>query len=497
MEPGTEGESDVQSIRQALIVFWLGVAVPLSGVAAVAFAQAAEGKGTMFREDRRGGTGEGAALTALLSDVEGCRGRLTWFLSRHPAFRLGEDGRYHLVPGAAFVFGGDAPDRFAGERHVLQELLRLKAETPDRVVLLAGNRDINKLRLPLELSPAALRRPPHQRPDAYEAWRGERSLPDDAPARLRWILEQTMGSPVAFDLRRAALAADRGVDPATVSGDDVVASYLADASPGGLFHRYLQAAVLMARRGPTLFVHAGLPQAALGKVPGRRRRAPDPDTWMADLESWYRQQLAAWEAGLGRWDGVGPRPGEALIRYVERWGTISYNPFSVVYGRTLDPEGKVDLPPAPVVDWLRRAGIRRVVVGHTPSGQVPVVRRTADGGFEQWVIDTSYGPPGEVPLVTLHGADGAGLAVEARLEARLVAGVASATLAEGVLPVSFRSRLGGPGPLGARCRDGAFLVAPVGDRWLAFRVGPGFKLQYDLRSEEPGKGAADDTDDHR
>lgn len=476
----------------ALLVFWGASWVPGEAGAAAAGAPGPvkELEDGMKREEGPGGSGNGAALTALLSDVEGCRGRLEWFLSRHPAFRLAEDGRYHLVPGAAFVFGGDAPDRFAGERHVLQELLRLKAETPDRVILLAGNRDINKLRLPLELSPAALRRPPHQRPNAFEAWRGERSLPDDAPARLRWILEQTMGSPAAFDLRRADLASARGVDPAAVPGEDVVASYLADASPGGLFHRYLQAAVLMARRGPTLFVHAGLPQAALGKVPGRRRRASDPDAWMADLESWYRQQLAAWEAGLGRWDGVGPRPGEALIGYVEKWGTVSFNPFSVVYGRTLDAEGKVDLPPAPVVDWLRRAGIRRVVVGHTPSGQVPVVRRTADGGFEQWVIDTSYGPPGEVPLVTLHGADGAELAIEARLEARLVAGVASATRAEGVLPVRFRSRLGGPGPLGAKCRDGAFLVAPVDDRWLAIRVGPGFKVQYDLRPVEPGKGTA-------
>ena len=75
-------------------------------------------------------------------------------------------GELTLAPGATLVFGGDAIDRGPAGRRVVAALLAAKRHYDDRVVLLAGNRDINKLRLHREL---AGRPPRHASPATGEA----------------------------------------------------------------------------------------------------------------------------------------------------------------------------------------------------------------------------------------------------------------------------------------------------------------------------------------
>ena len=58
------------------------------------------------------------------------------------------------------------------------------------------------------------------------------------------------------------------------------------------------------------------------------------------------------------------RGGDALIRYV----TPGCEP-SVVMGRHLDTAGMPRALPSLVVSHLQIAGIRRLVVGHTPHGK--------------------------------------------------------------------------------------------------------------------------------
>ena len=58
-----------------------------------------------------------------------------------------------------FVFGGDAFDRGAGDLRVARLLIDLKRRYPDRVVLIIGNRDANKMRLTSELAASELSRP--------------------------------------------------------------------------------------------------------------------------------------------------------------------------------------------------------------------------------------------------------------------------------------------------------------------------------------------------
>jgi hypothetical protein len=51
-----------------------------------------------------------------------------------------------------FVYGGDACDKGNGDIRLIRALVDLKHQYPDRVFLLVGNRDLNKLRLTAELS---------------------------------------------------------------------------------------------------------------------------------------------------------------------------------------------------------------------------------------------------------------------------------------------------------------------------------------------------------
>ena len=66
-----------------------------------------------------------------------------------------------LAEGWHFVFGGDVCDKggsVGGTVRVTRSLVRLKRRYPDRVVLLLGNRDLNKMRLTSELHPSQMSR---------------------------------------------------------------------------------------------------------------------------------------------------------------------------------------------------------------------------------------------------------------------------------------------------------------------------------------------------
>jgi len=400
---------------------------------------------------------------AFLSDVEGSAAKLARFEERSPAFVAGADGRRHLAPGARFVHGGDSFDRFAGDLAVARELTRLEAEAPDRVVLIAGNRDLDKLRLRPELSPGALAHPPVERAAAFAAWRHGR--PDNRVNRLHFLLEMTMGSPSGFELRRAELG--------HATDDDVLESYLSETRAGGGAYRLLSRAHLMARVGDTLFVHGGITDANIGLVPGEAARAPDVDAWIARLDAWYHRELARWDAAADGWSGEGPRVGEPLIAYGEASAGLAVNPDSVVYNRNVDAQGKIALPGPRAIAFLLASGIRRLAIGHTPSGQAPVVLRTPDERFEQVLVDSSRADlPEEPSLVAFTGPHLAGTDVSAAVRE---------TRTGRALPVRFHLTSGAPTPIGKRTADGALVIGTAERGVVTYQLEPGFRVIYQLR----------------
>jgi hypothetical protein len=99
---------------------------------------------------------------AYCTDVEGnlsyferwveTAGRVVRFDSEGKELELVHDGAY-------FVYGGDVCDNGPGDLRLCQLLVSLKKRHPDRVALLSGNRDLNKLRMTAELDPTDLDRP--------------------------------------------------------------------------------------------------------------------------------------------------------------------------------------------------------------------------------------------------------------------------------------------------------------------------------------------------
>ena len=432
-----------------------------------------------------------ATTIAVLSDIEGSSRKLDLFCQRHPAFVRGADGLFHLAPGASFVHAGDVPDRFEGTQAAVAELIRLKAEAPDRVLLVAGNRDVNKLRLTAELSREGLKAPPPVRAADWKEWLAKQAsarsgkpageltaadlaLGEEIAVRLRWILERTMGAPDGFEMRRREMAR-RGE---ATDDNAVAASFVAELSPGGPFRKLLAASTLLARRGNTIFAHAGITDDNIGFVPGEADRATGVDEWIAALDRWYRAELAAWERDAFSWDGSGPRPGERLIRYAEPVPGKPANATSVVYCRSVDEQGKIALPGKATVEWLAASGVTRLVIGHTPSGELPVVLRTADDGFEVVVADTSRAGEMETPaLISLEGDGLASVLVQGQL-----------TLRGARRQVAFRSRMGLASPLGKRTATGALVVAPGREGLYTYQLAPGWKIIYDI-VEGPASGA--------
>ncbi len=390
---------------------------------------------------------------AYLTDVEGMWERLASFARDNRALALDADDGLVLADGATFVFGGDAVDRGPSSRRIVRLLLDAKARYGDRVVLLAGNRDINKIRLVRELAG----HPPERTPAEV---RGR--LPD----LLRWIFENTMGARGAFEFRRQELAAEG--KPA--GDDDVVQSYLDEVAPGGTARRYLAHCQLAFRKGRTLFVHGGVTEESLGTVPGVEARAAGVDAWAARLNAWYRDQLAAFEAN----ELEGGRPAwTPLVAYQAPQPGKRTNQRSVVYGRNADADNNPQLPCAAVVDACAAEGIHRILVGHTPNGDSPSVLRDPARLFELIIADNSYSrlPHGSRVLIDED-------AVEIAAHTQLDDGQA--------YQVAFRLAHGDPdSPLGLRTRDGGWLVKArltTGD-YVLFRYLPGYKVEQIAVSE--------------
>ena len=225
------------------------------------------------------------------------------------------------------------------------------------------NRDINKLRLPGELSPACIADPSTLTNPAFPYWlpADKRVTPLDflrgnppenggsantAANRLRWMLKDTMGADGAFGRRRQELAILRGCSAEEVGDDDVVESYRDECDPakpeGNFMLQYLQEGALGCVFGRALFVHGGLDAATVGTVPAAAGKELRVRAWVKKLNAWAQSQIAEFvgdpysyaQPGLGYAEHGGPaaaRMGSALTDYGVSGGnggaTVVYKSF--------------------------------------------------------------------------------------------------------------------------------------------------------------------------
>lgn len=336
-----------------------------------------------------------------------------------------EDLELDLKDDWHFVFGGDCSDKGPGTLRFQEAVVKLKKKYPDRVHLLLGNRDINKMALTSELDvseiavfkdiPAQIRSSGECRPSGSDFLRGiaatEEGIPSDLVTdamincrctkanKLKYMFKHKMNSEGEFDYRRKELAIRRNAEADQVTDDEVVASYERGFSVDGCAREYLQLAQVGVFIDGALFVHGQIigNDFKYGKthgadkdgvawsirvVPGVDGVVEDLTEWLAMLNAWARKQVNDWiERPI--WH-QGSRGGSELMEYASASSIVP----TVIYCKWLT---KLSMPkkyPPELVDYLKRQGVRYVIVGHTPHGSTPTIIQ--NDGVTVVMCDTSY-----------------------------------------------------------------------------------------------------------
>ena len=93
----------------------------------------------------------GRKMVGFFTDVEGNLEYLQRYVEQSRVLRWKDEGKRDALTlqsdEAHFVFGGDSQDKGPGDIRCAKLLTALKKEFPERVHLIMGNRDVNKLGL--------------------------------------------------------------------------------------------------------------------------------------------------------------------------------------------------------------------------------------------------------------------------------------------------------------------------------------------------------------
>jgi hypothetical protein len=349
-----------------------------------------------------------------------------------------------------FVYGGDAVDKGPGDIRLVRALVDLKRRHPNRVYLLVGNRDLNKLRFTAELSDADMARPirdippPHWDPSAPTLQEFlERMLIKEKEDknvsikdlntrvnRLHYLLKHTLGCPETFTFRRKELSLLWGLPKSEISDEQVVDSFLHEAAhQEGSLRQYFEVADVAVCIGNTLFCHGAVDQATMKFVPSVKTKFENPQSkpppaeeidnvqeWVNALNDYLRHGLADFYKRPHWNEERTTRGGEALMALQNRPAMWGRSIISNCYGDggCITTEKAIRIRNEPqqkdmertnplafekvcsdpmdqsVADWLLKDGIQRVVVGHKPTGDCPAVLSALYTGVEIVSADTSF-----------------------------------------------------------------------------------------------------------
>jgi hypothetical protein len=323
------------------------------------------------------------------------------------------------LPIQKFIYGGDSCDKGSGDLRIITALVDFKNRHDRDVTLLAGNRDIKCRRFTYELShnvrqrllhgaPAFWSRPstPRQYVIDHMTSKGISAVSSLAIQRylesiddqacqtlyLKWMLEKTMGcgssnnKPSTFEYRRVELGILEGKSAGSITDEMVTQSFIDSVSSDGIMTRYLKQSQLGAIIGDTLYIHGAVTIDNMGYVPGMsesRQRTGNAREWIEQLNGWYREQINEW-LRQPMDDNLSPPGHMPLDQYV-----VS-NPRSIVTTNWY-AQGRLSPIDDRVAKFLNDSGICRVVSGHQPFSDFPLIIRQPN--LEVIVGDTSYSDP--------------------------------------------------------------------------------------------------------
>ena len=319
-------------------------------------------------------------------------------------------------PKAQFVYGGDVCDRGPGDIRLLNDLIQLYEDNVGRVHFILGNRDVNKLRIPIELHTKYLEAPGK----CYWIPADPEQKPQSAVERLKWILAKTMGSPMGFEYRKEELAILKRPN----DDEDVVESFFDLLVPDGTLMKYMKYGKISVAIGDVLFCHGGINSNNIGWVPPKAPNSKDSSpgtpgalggTTVEDLREWLNavNDLVSTEvsdfvarapkylrnigtiknpsevpehwAALGTYDHDQPGSRVAFLGMAIT-GQKVMNP-SIIYSSYMDKGMPVAIDEE-VSSKLLASGFKRLIVGHQPHGDAPTP--IEQNGLQVLMGDTSY-----------------------------------------------------------------------------------------------------------
>jgi len=272
--------------------------------------------------------------------------------------------------------------------------VNFKRKFGDRVTLILGNRDVNKLLLYPTLHKETIESkilldvywdPMHKTYDEYMSLQPSPAPPHSRVTVLKWMLCCAMGCPTTFETRRTELEILENVKKC-VSDEQVVDSFVDSVDPSGadpFMLDYCKLGVIMAVHNTSLFVHGGVSAIALNSVPDNTNTNPSVKLkvkqWADKLNAWKDEQIAAYIANPLEQAGFAK-----LLNYGVPGGNSSR---TVMYNNHLH-NGNCTPPDPEVVAYCFNNSISRIFVGHQPHGECPSVIREKD--LTIFLCDTSY-----------------------------------------------------------------------------------------------------------
>lgn len=311
-----------------------------------------------------------------------------------------------LVEENDVVFAGDITDKGDYGLTLLKFIVELKKKYPDRVTLLTGNRDINKLVFLTHLNDRAMKKLPvlsHQNQyKNLDKWREEYVDLETGfgintkMGRFRFLLWGKLAGQNVIEHRKNELLRIHGLD--SISEEASYESLMEDVSFRGPLIKYLKNSELIHfdKETKTLFAHGAINDENFFLVPqslDRRRtlsykKSKDLNSWINELNNFLKVEVGA--------SLKSPHRESLLVAYHDIIPETFTNPKSVVYGRfSTDPCLNIELPSDEVIEKLKNSGVQRIVVGHTPMGGVPNLFRNSNSSdqFQVVVNDNTNVPP--------------------------------------------------------------------------------------------------------
>ena len=210
-----------------------------------------------------------------------------------------------------------------------------------------------------------------------------------------------MGSPDCFNFRAQELRELGDAD----DDESVARSFVEHVKPGGVHANFVAAGQIAHIIGDTLFVHGGINALNQGYVPpyGSKREQvvstlrewveeinnfakSESRDYTESLESYLKMNSTDYYAKEGGYNHQ--QPGSRLVHYGMGPNPDGSTNTTVIYCNYL-VNGKPSPMETSVVKWLQEGGVNRVVVGHQPHGDAPLVIQCAHG-VQVVTGDTSY-----------------------------------------------------------------------------------------------------------